>query len=336
MDVEANRDKFLKEYGKGVFAGLSNILEEKRDIIKISPQIDIILGGGVLEGSMMIVTGPPKVGKSCLALTLAKSVQQTPCEYGNRKIFYFDIEGRIKQRDIKGIQGLNLDTDRFELIRSTQERILTGEDFLTIGEQFIKDYPQCMFIFDSFSSICTSEEYSSDMDKRFRANAPLLIATFCRRIAQVISVNKSIVYGITHIIANQGFGHKTTMEASGNKLKYQTDIKLHLKFAQPWTVGTGDNTKQIGQKIKIHCDTNALGCPGRECESYFRYGYGIDDNIDYINLGIDLGLIQNKGSWYTIGEEKIQGSDKAAQYISQCQDIKDEIDKQVKEIYSFV
>lgn len=96
----------VKEYGN-VVHDPSSITDQKLKIISVSPKIDIALGGGVPEGSLFIMTGPEKVGKTVTALTFCANAQQA-----NRQIYYGNIEGRLRKRDIEGITELDSDPEK--------------------------------------------------------------------------------------------------------------------------------------------------------------------------------------------------------------------------------
>ena len=91
-----NQD-IIKKYGD-VIHKASSIMERKVHILSVSPKIDIALGGGVPEGSLFILTGPEKVGKTVTALTFCSNAQSL-----ERKIYYGNVEGRLRDRDMAGI-----------------------------------------------------------------------------------------------------------------------------------------------------------------------------------------------------------------------------------------
>ena len=102
--------EITKEYGD-VIHDPSSIIDQKLKIISVSPKIDIALGGGVPEGSLFIMTGPEKVGKTVTALTFCANAQKL-----NRTTYYGNIEGRLRKRDIEGIKELKADPKLFKII----------------------------------------------------------------------------------------------------------------------------------------------------------------------------------------------------------------------------
>jgi recombination protein RecA len=155
------------------------------------------------------------------------------------------------------------------------------------------------------------------MDKMQRADGAKLLAKFCRKVANVIPVNKNIVIGITHLMGNPtGYGAEFK-EKSGQAIAYQTDIKLRAKTFKPWT--TSSDGTQIGQEIEWQVVCSALGPPGGNITSYIRYGQGIDKYTEAINLASDMGVIAKGGSWYTLTslpeKPKFQGTEKVRQFL---------------------
>jgi recombination protein RecA len=293
-------------------------MDKKSITIPVSPSLDIVLNGGIPEGSFVVLTGQPKCGKTTTSLDFAATAQRP--EYQGtlkspREVYYLNIEGRLKKRDLEGIPGLDL--DRFHIISSQQGKILHAEEYLQIAEKIINEIPGSIVIIDSYSALCTEAEITSEMDKMQRADGAKLLAKFCRKVANVIPVNKNIVIGITHLMGNPtGYGAEFK-EKSGQAIAYQTDIKLRAKTFKPWTL-SADST-QIGQEIDWQVICSALGPPGGNITSYIRYGQGIDKYMEAITLASDMGIIHKGGAWYTItalpDKPKFQGAEKVRQYL---------------------
>lgn len=335
-DIE---NALIKKFGN-VFIEAEEIREDPLKVIPTTPQLDIILGGGVPEGSFMLISGPPKLGKSSLALHIASKAQKVPWEIkkngkiidsGDRKVYYFDIEGRIKKRDLYSNKNLNLDPDRFQLIKSSVDKLLVGEEFVAIGEDLVRNQRGGIFIFDSFSALCTQDRMESDISKKHRDGTALLLSAFCKKIAQVIPVNKSLVMGITHRIANQGPGMSQWTEASGQKVQYQADVKLKGLYTSDWEAAN----ERIGQLVHWQCDTSALAGPGQKTTCKLRYQYGYDESAELVELCCDLNIIKKAGAWVSyshpkddterpfIKDFKFQGLEKCVQHFKDNPDVQE-------------
>lgn len=300
-------DALIKDFGD-VIRGAETLKELNYKTIPTTPKLDQALGGGISEGTMTILAAAPKFGKSSLALQIAKNALNVDTDFGPREVYYLNIESRIKERDIYGIKGL--DPTKIKLVTSTAGNILGGEDFLKIGEKILNTKPGAVVIFDSFSALCSKERLEGDLADRLRDPMPLFLSSFCRRIAPVISVNKSIVIGINHLYANSsGKGHKTWIESSGQKLQYGLDQKLSGAYTKPWMDLQGN---QIGLEIFWKVVTTYLsGGKLGEVNTFLKFGEGFSEIQEYIEIASDIGIIDKKGAgWFTYKDQKVQGVDK--------------------------
>lgn len=327
------KDDVTKNFGDNIILSGNAIIDTKNIIIPFSPALDIVLNGGIPEGSFVVLTGQPKCGKTTSSLDFCATAQRS--EYQGklktpREVYYLNIEGRLKKRDLEGIPGLDL--DRFHVIGSQQGKILHAEEYLQIAEKIINEIPGSVIIIDSYSALCTEAEITSEMDKMQRADGAKLLAKFCRKVANVIPVNKNIVIGITHLMGNPtGYGAEFK-EKSGQAIAYQTDIKLRAKSFKPWTLSA--DSSQIGQEIEWQVICSALGPPGGNITSYIRYGQGIDKYMEAITLASDMGIIHKGGAWYTLtfaeDKPKFQGTEKVRQYLCDHPESYHELVKNIK------
>jgi recombination protein RecA len=330
------KEDITKQFGSDIILNGNAVVDKTTLTIPISPSLDIVLNGGIPEGSFVVLTGQPKCGKTTTSLDFSATAQRDEYAHSSfkdgREVYYLNIEGRLKKRDLEGIPGLKL--DKFHIIGSQTGKILHAEEYLQIAERIINEIPGSVVIIDSYSALCTEAEITSDMDKMQRADGAKLLAKFCRKVANVIPVNKNIVIGITHLMGNPtGYGAEFK-EKSGQAIAYQTDIKLRAKTFKPWVVGT-DNT-QIGQEIEWQVICSALGPPGAVTTSYIRYGQGIDRYTELINLACDVGIINKGGAWYTItnleDKPKFQGTEKVRAFLLDNSEAYLKIEQDVKSV----
>ena len=305
MSISIEKD-IVKQFGDGIMRSGAAVVDSELLVIPVCPSLDVGRGGGIPEGSFVTFTGQPKCGKTTTCLHFAAKCQGE--EYGGelcpegRHVYFFNIEGRLKKRDLEGIP--NLDLERFHVIGSEPGRILTAENYLSIAEKTINEVPGSVVILDSYSALCTEAEITSSMDKMQRADGAKLLAKFCRKVANVVPVNRNIVMGITHLMGNPtGYGAEFK-EKSGQAVAYQVDVKLRAKRFSPWEI----QDTQVGQKIDWQIVTSALGPPGGKITSYLRYGAGIDEETELVILGSDLGLINKAGAWFRF--DFVEGEDK--------------------------
>lgn len=317
------------------------ILEEKKIIVSVSPSFDLNTGG-VPEGTFMALTGREKIGKTLLALSIAAQAQKiiyanpALCPKG-RRVYYFNIEHRIKERDLLGIQGLDLSEERFLMVESKPGNILSSQDHCRLIEHCIHNDPGCIAIVDSFSMLSSAEELAADIGYQDRGKSNTIVAQLMRKIAGPLAVNKCIVIGITHGMANtSGYG-ASFVEKSANALKYAEDIKLSGKSVEPWRIGTDKTTPQIGQKVDWNVNFSSILPPGGLITNHIRYGIGIDRNSELAEIGADFGLIEKGGAWYTLtylNEDipKLNGMEQVIKALNDKPEWADELRKKVYDI----
>lgn len=311
------------------------LINRKRNVISVSPAIDLAIGGGIMEGTWTIISGQPKAGKTLSAMQIAKNAQS---QYG-KFVYYVSIESRIKRRDILGIPGFN--KDLCKIIQSEKGCILTAEDFLNDTMLIMKTHPGCVIILDSVSALCSSDEFSKDITSTGRANGPKLLASFCRQMAGVVPANDITVIMIQHLIANtSGYG-QPYIEDGGQKIKYQFDTKIRCKGVQKWL--ETDKT-QVGNILTWEVLGSPLSAPGKTCESYVKFGYGIDAEMELVTVGTELGLLSRSGAWYALdfmkdnpdfskqAEAKFCGQEAVKVFLAENPKVKEYLFERIKEL----
>lgn len=338
--VERILDQINKDYGDGIITSGDDAVSQSPTVIRWSPCLDIITGGGVEEGGWVGITGEPKFGKTTAALTLAAEAQQpeyaVPDKDGNlrrRPVFYSKIEGRLSTTHLKAIRRLDRSKGMFNIIGSREGRILSAEEHLTILENVIKTVPGAVIIIDSISCLCDQNEMTSEVGKPSRRGGALF-SQFLRNTNQTVPVNRSIVIGITHLICNtSGYGaHK--VERTARAWLYQKNYDIEAKKKEVWTAGETN----IGLKIEWHCKTTPTGNPYLKSNGYLRFGVGIDRLFEAIQVGCDAKLITKGGSWFTLdylGDKppKYQGAEAVYKALLDNPEWATSLDKRISELF---
>lgn len=301
-------------------------------VIPISPQVDITCGGGIREGSIVIVSGHEKLGKSTFCLQAAANAQ---CMNDGikRKIYFFDVENKLLPRDLKGIRNLDYeDPEKFQVLGSTEEGLVPAETYFNLAESIAKNEPHSIIIVDSFSVLLSKSELSYDFDDgRKRPDVPSMTAIFCKKMMQIVRPTKCIVMGINHVYTSQGVGPAMLQESGGKKLQYACNYKFRLVSKSP-EVKDG---AIIGNKVNFRCEvhpTDSSTPPKDSYEFFHRFGYGIDDVKDIIDMASLCGIINKKSSWYAYGETNLgQGMEKTREFLEKNQDVLSEIRNKLAE-----
>lgn len=312
-DLVNTTDEILKSLissiGGDVVSTGKSLIDTERKIIPFGPKLNTILGGGIPEGTLTLISGKPKQGKSSAILHFLKN-----CQQAGRHTWYFDVEARLKKMNVCGITGL--DPDKLLWVRSTSGNLLTAEKILTDVTTILKDDPGAVIVIDSLSALIPEKEYAKDLSGSGRTELHKLLSVFYKQASTLLNINKGILIGVNHIIANHSAmpGSSPWIESGSIKGQYYSDIRLRIKYSKLWE----EKEQVIGQQVNWVCDCSALGAPGGECESFFRFNTGIDVLYESILFAIDAGLIVKAGAWYSCpfivnhgGEElKVQGEAK--------------------------
>jgi len=304
----------LKKYGDILSTG-TNLANKDTIIFPVSPSLDSGLGGGIPEGSLASFIGPPGCGKSTTVLQILANVQKSDKYHlfngKRRKIFYLDVEHRLKPMNMRGIRGL--DPELINVIKSTKEHILTAQDFLDIAESLIKDPENegLILVIDSSSALCPADELEAETSGQIRSTQPKIMAHWCRKMAAAFKVMSATVIIIQHLITNtSGYGEKWLVDG-GEKLKYALDIKVMTKNK---TTRWEENGVLVGQLIEWEIQKSGNSASGNVVTSCLRYGVGLDIIKETFLLCVDFGIIDKSGAWFSFemnGETlKTQGEEK--------------------------
>lgn len=289
-----------KKYGINIVSSARHIVDNPRDTVSISPAFDIGLGGQIPKGTMAMFSALYSYGKTTTALTFAANAQKAGME-----VYYDNIEHKLQRRDLLGIKGLNI--EGLHIIESVSGKILSAEDHLQIEDSILNNETNVMVIQDSSSQLCSAEEFSCDIGEKKRAPGAVLLAQFTKKMQSVLPVNNNILVCIVHMIANTGGMYGGLTESGGNKIKYAASMHVRAKTMEFLNTGNND---PYGQKVVWEIQKSPIGPPKCKIESFIRYGTGVDEILELINLGVQLGIIQQGGSWFTLEDKKVQGQEK--------------------------
>ena len=281
----------IVESGTEVLASLENF-----KTIGISPALDIALGGGLREGSCVVMTGDPKTGKTTTALYFAAKAQKE-----GKNVIYFNTEGRLTKENFKGIK--DLDISKIKIVQATdKEPLVSAERYLNSLEKYIKGTPDLVAIVDSTSSMVPQDELDGEIRTGVRNALPRLLSMFFKRISCDVARMKAICIFITHNIANTGGSRYSPnkMADCGNMLQYQAGTNMVITHRGKWEVPK-DSGNHVGQIANWLIKTSAAGgTPLKTTESWIRYGVGIDECQEVAQIASEFAMIDRSGAWYTV------------------------------------
>lgn len=297
FDDDLVSNQIIGKYGDIVESG-SKVLKDLQNYkaIGISPALDLALGGGLREGSVVVMTGDPKTGKTTTSLYFAAKAQAA-----GKKVIYFNTEGRLTKENFIGIKGL--DADKIKIVQATEAKpVVSAEEFLNSLELYVKNQPDFVAIVDSVSNMVPQDELDGEVRTGVRAQLPRLLSMFFKRISNDVARTKAILIFITHNIANTGGSRwsPAKMADCGNMLQYQAGTNMVITHRGKWEE-TDENGHDVGQVANWLVKTTAAGGkPNSAAVSYIRYGTGIDEVRELCEIANELTFIKQTGAWYTI------------------------------------
>ena len=306
-----------KQYGKGAVMKLGDRALVEVDVISSgSLSIDNVLGvGGFPRGRIIEIYGPESSGKTTLALQAIAE-----CQKGGGKCAFIDAEHAI---DPKYAKALGVDVD--ELILSQPD---SGEQALEIAEVLIKSDAIDLIVIDSVAALVPQAELDGEMgDSNIGLHARLMSKAM-RKLAGSMSANNCTAIFINQLREKVGvmFGNPE-VTTGGRALKFYASIRLEVRKSEAIKNGS----EVVGNKVNVKCAKNKVAPPFKSCTVEIYYGEGISHLSEVVSLGVELGIIDKSGSWFSYKGEKIgQGSDSVRAYLKANPEVDEEITEAIK------
>ena len=294
-----------RQFGKGSVTrlGANGPLEEIAVVPTGSILLDVALGiGGLPRGRVTEIYGPESSGKTTLALHVVAEAQRL----GGIAAF-IDAEHALDPIYAKRL-GVNTD----ELLISQPD---TGEQALEITETLVRSNAVEVIVIDSVAALVPRAELDGDMGDSLPGLQARLMSQALRKLTAAISRSGTVVIFINQIREKIGvmFGNPETT-SGGRALKFYASIRLDIRRQDAIKQGT----ESLGVRTKVKVVKNKLAPPFREAEFDVLYGEGISKSGSVLDAGVDQGLIEKSGTWYTYKNERIgQGRENAKKWLQE-------------------
>jgi recombination protein RecA len=306
-----------RQYGKGSIMRLGD--DRARLAIDVIPtgaiSLDAALGvGGVPRGRIIEIFGPESSGKTTLALTITAQAQKL----GGLAAF-IDAEHAL---DSIYAKKLGVDTDN--LIISQPD---TGEQALEITETLVRSGALDIIVIDSVAALVPKSEIEGEMGDAQMGLQARLMSQAMRKLTGVISKSNVCVIFINQIREKIGvmFGNPETT-TGGRALKFYSSVRLDIRR----TASVKDGDEVTGSRVKVKVVKNKVAPPFREAEFDIMYGSGISTEGDLADMAINLGLIEKSGTWFTLGQERMQGRENLKRFLIENQEVLKDLDQKVR------
>jgi len=301
-----------KNFGKG------SIMRLDDDPANLPPGIstgaislDLALGGrGIPRGRVIEVFGPESSGKTTLNLHIIANVQKA----GGVAAF-IDAEHAL---DIGYARRLGVQVD--DLLVSQPD---TGEQALEIVDVLLRSGAIDLVVVDSVAALVPRAEIEGEMGDHHVGLQARLMSQALRKLTGTVSKSQATVIFINQIRMKIGvmFGNPETT-SGGNALKFYASVRLDIRRI----AALKDGDVVVGNRTRVKVVKNKVAPPFRQAEFDILYNEGISIEGDLLDLGVDEGIVEKSGSWYSYNDERIgQGRENARQFLKENPDVREHL-----------
>lgn len=279
--------------------------------------LDIGLGiGGLPRGRVVEIFGPESSGKTTLALQVIAEAQKS-----GGTCAVIDAEHAL---DPGYAKKLGCDVDN--LLISQPD---AGEQALEIADTLVRSGAIDVLVVDSVAALVPKAELEGDMGDSHMGLQARLMSQALRKITASISKSKTVVIFINQIRMKIGvmFGSPETT-TGGNALKFYSSVRLDIR-----RIGAiKDKENMIGNQTRVKVVKNKMAPPFRVVEFDIMYGEGISKLGEILDLGVQGGIVEKAGAWYSYKGEKVgQGRENSKVFLAENPKLAGEIENQIRE-----
>lgn len=279
--------------------------------------LDLALGGkGIPQGRVIEIFGPESSGKTTLCLHLIASAQKT----GGMAAF-IDAEHALDPSWARKL-GVNLE----DLLVSQPD---TGEQGLEICEMLVRSGAVNLIVVDSVAALIPRAEIEGEMGDSHVGLQARLMSQALRKLTGAINRSNCTVVFINQIREKIGvmFGNPETTPG-GRALKFYASVRIDIRR----TASIKDGDKAVGNRTRARVVKNKVAPPFRQAEFDIMFDEGISASGDLIDMGVEEGVVQKSGAWFSFGEVRLgQGRENAKTFIRENEDLFNEIRQLVLE-----
>jgi len=324
--MDDNRKKALaqalgqieKQFGKGsvMRMGDGSGIRDIESISTGSIGLDVALGiGGLPRGRVVEIYGPESSGKTTLTLQVIAEAQKL----GGTAAFV-DAEHAL---DPNYAEKLGVDVD--ELLVSQPD---TGEQALEITDMLVRSGAVDIVVVDSVAALTPKAEIEGEMGDSHMGLQARLMSQALRKLTGNIKRSNTMVVFINQIRMKIGvmFGSPETT-TGGNALKFYSSVRLDIR--RIGAIKKGDEV--IGNQTRVKVVKNKVSPPFKQAEFEILYGIGISRMGEVIDLGVQHGIVDKAGSWYSYGDDRIgQGKENVREFLKNHPEMAEEIEGRIR------
>jgi recombination protein RecA len=321
--VDSAISQIERQFGKGSIMKLGDQTIVDVPVISTGAiALDRALGvGGLPRGRVIEIYGPESSGKTTLALHAVANAQKK----GGIAAF-IDAEHAL---DIAYAKRLGVNCD--ELLVAQPD---TGEQALEIADMLLRSGAIDVMVIDSVAALVPRAEIEGEMGDSHMGLQARLMSQALRKLTGTIGRTKTSLIFINQIRMKIGvvFGNPETT-TGGNALKFYASVRLDIR--RIGAIKTGQDV--VGNRTRVKVVKNKMAPPFKEAEFDIMYGEGISLPGDLLDVGVETGIIDKSGSWYSYDGERIgQGRENVKKFLKDNPDLFTSLNDRVRESVGLV
>ncbi len=315
--IDSAMSQIERQFGKGSIMKLgSRPIVDVPVISSGSIALDRALGiGGLPRGRVVEIYGPESSGKTTLALHAVANAQKK----GGIAAF-IDAEHALDTSYAKRL-GVNCD----ELLVAQPD---TGEQALEIADMLLRSGAIDVMVIDSVAALVPRAEIEGEMGDAHMGLQARLMSQALRKLTGTIGRTNTCLIFINQIRMKIGvvFGNPETT-TGGNALKFYASVRMDIR--RTGAIKNGQDV--VGNRTRVKVVKNKMAPPFKEAEFDIMYGEGVSLVGDLLDIGVEVGIIDKSGAWYSYNGERIgQGRENVKNFLIDNPDMSQAINEQVR------
>ncbi|MGB2908052.1 MAG: recombinase RecA [Candidatus Aminicenantaceae bacterium] len=315
--IDAALSQIEKQFGKGAVMKMGQKVAEKVPAIPTgSIAFDLALGiGGFPRGRVVEIFGPEATGKTTLAVHVIAEAQKL----GGQAAF-IDAEHAM---DPKYAASIGVDVDNLLISQPDY-----GEQALEIAEVLVRSGAVDVIVVDSVAALVPKAELEGEMGDAHMGLQARLMSQALRKLTAIVSRSKTCFIFVNQLREKIGFflGNPETT-TGGRALKFYSSLRVDVRRV----AALKDGERVVGNRVKVKIVKNKMAPPFRTAQFDIIYGEGISREGDLIDCGLEGGLVEKAGTWYSYKGERLgQGRENVKKLLKERPEIADELDHLIR------
>jgi recombination protein RecA len=279
--------------------------------------LDIALGvGGIPRGRVTEIYGPESSGKTTLCQHIIAEAQR-----GGGVAAFIDVEHALDPAYAARC-GVAVD----DLYISQPD---TGEQALEIAEALVRSGAVDVVVVDSVAALVPRAEIEGEMGDAHMGLQARLMSQALRKLSGAVKQSNTAFIFTNQLRQKIGvmFGNPETT-TGGMALRFYASVRLDMRRVESIKEGG----EVIGSRVKVTVKKNKVAAPFRVAEFDIMYNEGISKVGDVLDIAVETGIVEKRGSFYAYGDTRLgQGRENAKQFLRDNPNIALMTENQIRE-----